>query len=189
MLKLISLLVVVLLSSCLSGDDLYRKVLPNSSVVTIKDRMENVQENVFETDKSSFTSLRIDDRITSIPSITESFIVTSFRETDVNFILYFSDDGTEIDKTSIKQIIKHANFMRNNPTLKLRLEGHADERGTREYNLALGENRSLNVKEILSLYDLSSRIKVISFGEEKPMMQQHNEDAWQKNRRVEFVYQ
>ncbi len=176
MLKLISLLiVVVLLSSCLSGNDLYRKVLTKSSIVSIEDRMKHVQENVFD--------------ITSIASITESVIVTSFRKTGVNFILYFSDDGAEIDKTSIEQIIKHANFMRNNPTLTLRLEGHADERGTREYNLALGENRALNVKEVLSLYDLSSRIKVISFGEEKPMIQQHDEGAWQKNRRVEFIYQ
>lgn len=79
--------------------------------------------------------------------------------------------------------------MRDNPTLDLRLEGHADERGTREYNLALGENRALAVKEILGLYDLSSRVKVVSFGEENPVVQLHDESAWQQNRRVEFIYQ
>jgi len=71
----------------------------------------------------------------------------------------------------------------------LRLEGHADERGTREYNLALGENRALSVKEVLSLYDLSSRVEVISFGEEKPIAQSHDEAGWKMNRRVEFIYQ
>jgi len=71
----------------------------------------------------------------------------------------------------------------------LRLEGHADERGTREYNLALGENRALAVKEVLGLYDLNSRVEVISFGEEIPLIQAHDESAWGKNRRVEFIYQ
>jgi len=106
-----------------------------------------------------------------------------------SFILYFSYDDTEIDEQATQIIIEHANFMRDNPELSLRLEGHADERGTREYNLALGENRALSVKEVLGLYGLENRIEVVSFGEEKPIAFTHDESSWQKNRRVEFVYQ
>ncbi len=189
MLKIISLTTIVLLSSCSSMDSLYKKVLPKPSVVIIEDRIENTQENVIEADQSSFQSQRLSKNDVNTPNIAKLVVVEDFRNTGVSFVLYFPYDGTEIDETSTKQIIKHANFMRNNTTLNLRLEGHADERGTREYNLALGENRALSVKEILGLYDLSSRVEVISFGEEKPTLQKHDEDAWQKNRRVEFVYQ
>ena len=73
-------------------------------------------------------------------------------------------------------------------SVNLRLEGHADERGTREYNLALGENRALSVKEVLGLYNLDDRIIVVSYGEESPILTGSNEEAWEKNRRVEFSY-
>ncbi|BBB22738.1 peptidoglycan-associated lipoprotein [Abyssogena phaseoliformis symbiont OG214] len=190
MLKIMSVTTtIVLLSSCSSVDDLYKKVLPKPSVATIEDRTENTQENVIEVDQSSFQSQGFSKRSVNTSGMVEPVVVADFRNTDVSFVLYFSYDGTEIDEDSTKQIIKHVNFMSNNPALNLRLEGHTDERGTREYNLALGENRALSVKEILGLYDLSLRVEVISFGEEKPILQRHDEDAWQKNRRVEFVYQ
>ena len=102
--------------------------------------------------------------------------------------LYFAFDDTEIDEAATRIIIEHANFMQNHPSARLRLEGHADERGTREYNLALGENRALSVKEVLGLYNLDDRVGVVSYGEERPVSIEHNEEAWEKNRRVEFVY-
>jgi len=105
-----------------------------------------------------------------------------------SFVLYFAYDDTEIDEAATRVIIEHANFMQNNPNVRLRLEGHADERGTREYNLALGENRALSVKEVLGLYNLEDRVVVVSYGEEQPVEIEHNEEAWEKNRRVEFVY-
>ncbi len=103
--------------------------------------------------------------------------------------MYFAYDGYDIDDETTKQIIAHANFMRDNSGYRLRLEGHADERGTREYNLALGENRALSVKDVLGLYELASRIDVVSYGEEKPISTGHNESAWKQNRRVEFIYE
>ena len=102
--------------------------------------------------------------------------------------LYFAFDDTEINEAATRVIIAHANFMQNKPSVRLRLEGHADERGTREYNLALGENRALSVKEVLGLYNLEDRVVVVSYGEERPVAIEHNEEAWEKNRRVEFVY-
>jgi len=114
--------------------------------------------------------------------------VAALQKAGGSFVLYFAYDDTEIDEAATRVIIEHANLMQNNPSVRLRLEGHADERGTREYNLALGENRSLSVKEVLGLYNLEDRVVVVSYGEERPIAIEHNEEAWEKNRRVEFVY-
>ena len=114
--------------------------------------------------------------------------VAELEKVGGSFTIYFAYDDTEIDEVATRVIIEHANFMQNNPSVRLRLEGHADERGTREYNLALGENRALSVKEVLGLYNLEDRVVVVSYGEERPIAIEHNEEAWEKNRRVEFVY-
>ena len=114
--------------------------------------------------------------------------VAELQKAGGSFVLYFAYDDTEIDEAATRVIIEHANLMQNNPSVRLRLEGHADERGTREYNLALGANRALSVKEVLGLYNLEDRVVVVSYGEEQPVEIEHNEEAWEKNRRVEFVY-
>jgi peptidoglycan-associated lipoprotein len=114
--------------------------------------------------------------------------IDTLKSSGVESVLYFAYDDTEIDEEATRVIIQHANFMQNNPSVNLRIEGHADERGTREYNLALGENRALSVEEVLGLYNLEDRIEVISFGEESPVAFTHDESAWKLNRRVEFVY-
>jgi peptidoglycan-associated lipoprotein len=114
--------------------------------------------------------------------------ISEFGNNAGSFTLYFAYDDTEIDEVATRTIIQHANFMQENPSVNLRLEGHADERGTREYNLALGENRALSVKEVLGLYNLDDRIIVVSYGEESPILTGSNEEAWEKNRRVEFSY-
>jgi len=75
--------------------------------------------------------------------------------------------------------------MKSNLSLKIRIEGHCDERGTREYNLALGEKRANAVAEILALNGISSnRIFTVSYGEERPVSEGSNESAWSKNRRA-----
>ena len=115
-------------------------------------------------------------------------VISEFGNQAESFTLYFAYDDTEMDEVATRIIIQHANFMQNNPSVNLRLEGHADERGTREYNLALGENRALSVKEVLGLYNLDDRIIVVSYGEEDPILTGSNEEAWGKNRRVELIY-
>ena len=89
--------------------------------------------------------------------------ISEFGNNADSFTLYFAYDDTEIDEVATRTIIQHANFMQENQSVNLRLEGHADERGTREYNLALGENRALSVKEVLGLYNLDDRIIVVSY--------------------------
>ncbi len=103
-------------------------------------------------------------------------------------IFYFGYDSVNLDEKTIIAVTAHAQIMQKNKTLKLRLEGHTDERGSRSYNLALGENRALAIKDVMALYDVQDRIEVVSYGEEKPKNDQHNANAWKQNRRVELIF-
>jgi peptidoglycan-associated lipoprotein len=103
--------------------------------------------------------------------------------------IYFDFDKSEI-KSQFDQIIScHAKYLRDRPMARMTLEGNTDERGTREYNLGLGERRGNAVQDALVADGASaSQIKVVSYGEERPVCRQHNEDCWSKNRRVNIVY-
>jgi peptidoglycan-associated lipoprotein len=104
-------------------------------------------------------------------------------------VVYFDFDKSEI-KPEFQQIMAcHAKYLQDRPTAQMRLEGNTDERGTREYNLGLGERRGNAVASALQANGASaSQMNVISYGKEKPVCRQHNEDCWSKNRRVEIVY-
>ena len=145
------------------------------------------EEIVLDADGNLANRDEIIEALVESAAATEAAI-SEFDNIADSFTLYFAYDDTEIDEVATRIIIQHANFMQSNPSVNLRLEGHADERGTREYNLALGENRALSVKEVLGLYNLDDRIIVVSYGEEQPILTGSNEEAWEKNRRVELVY-
>ncbi len=104
-------------------------------------------------------------------------------------VVYFDFDQSDI-KSDFRAIIQaHAEYLANNRSVLVTLEGHADERGTREYNIALGENRANAVHRILTLQGaLASQVRVVSYGEERSAAQGHDEDALALNRRVEFIY-
>ncbi len=104
-------------------------------------------------------------------------------------VVHFDFDSSAIKAADLPTISAHARHLALNPSVRVRLEGHADERGTREYNIALGERRANAVRDALLLRGASARqITVISYGEERPVDEGHNEQAWARNRRVEFVY-
>lgn len=104
-------------------------------------------------------------------------------------VLYFPLDGVTISNEDRDVIAAHARLLSGNPEVSVILEGHADERGTREYNLALGERRANAVQQLLLLQGVAqSQIQVISFGEERPVALGHDEEAWRLNRRVEILY-
>lgn len=103
--------------------------------------------------------------------------------------VYFDFDKSEIKPEARKIIEAHAKRLAQNPSMRVTLEGHCDERGTREYNLGLGERRSKAVQRVMSLMGVSAnQMTLVSYGEERPVDMGHNERAWAKNRRVEFVY-
>jgi len=104
-------------------------------------------------------------------------------------VVYFDFDKSEI-KPEFQQIMQcHAKYLQDRPSSHIRLEGNADERGTREYNLGLGERRGNAVSDALQANNGSAaQLEVISYGKEKPVCREHNEECWSKNRRVEIVY-
>ena len=84
----------------------------------------------------------------------------------------------------------HAAYLNKNPDASVRLEGHADERGSREYNLALGERRAEVTKNtLMGMGVFENQLNTLSYGEERPTTSGHNEKSWWRNRRVELVYQ
>lgn len=99
--------------------------------------------------------------------------------------VYFEFDSSAVDQESRRVIEAHSQFLIENPDVNVVLEGHADERGTREYNLALGERRANSVAEIMVAYGVApGRIQTVSYGEERPAALGSDESAWQMNRRV-----
>jgi len=105
-------------------------------------------------------------------------------------VVYFDFDSSELKAESQPVIASWAKFLSANPMAKVRLEGNTDERGTREYNVALGERRSRSVQQALQLKGASAgQLSVISYGEERPVALGHDESSWSQNRRVELVKQ
>ncbi|NVJ59899.1 MAG: peptidoglycan-associated lipoprotein Pal [Gammaproteobacteria bacterium] len=104
--------------------------------------------------------------------------------------VYFEFDDSTV-KTQYQDLLKaHAWYLSRNPGVQVAIEGHADERGTPEYNLALGERRGNSVRDILMSYGVSSsQMRVVSYGEEKPANPSHNENAWEENRRAVLDYE
>lgn len=101
--------------------------------------------------------------------------------------IYFNFDKADLQPSSIEVLKKIGDWLSKNPDKKIRIEGHCDERGTDEYNIALGERRALAAKNYLATMGVPmGNITTLSFGEEKPADPGRNEDAWAKNRRAEF---
>lgn len=106
-----------------------------------------------------------------------------------NRTVYFDFDRDEV-KEEFRQIVSdHGKYLAANPGAKVRLEGHADERGSREYNIGLGERRAQAVRQALLLQGAgASQLATVSYGEERPAVTGSDEESWALNRRVEIVY-
>jgi peptidoglycan-associated lipoprotein len=106
-----------------------------------------------------------------------------------NRTIYFEFDSAKLSSESIAILETHGNFIAANGEVKVRLEGHTDERGSREYNIALGDRRAQSVRRVLLFQGASTdQIDTVSYGEEQPAVSGHDEEAWSKNRRVELIY-
>jgi len=104
-------------------------------------------------------------------------------------IVYFDFDRADIRADSQSVVAAHAAFLAKNPNQKVRLEGHADERGSREYNIGLGERRGQSVRRALALQGVAeTQLTTVSYGEERPAVAGSDEQAYGANRRVEIIY-
>ncbi len=104
-------------------------------------------------------------------------------------VIYFGFDSAQIRSEFVPIIEAHARYLVSHPEAKVVLEGHTDERGSPEYNIALGEARAKSVAKLMQLQGVADgRIHILSYGEEKPVATCHDESCWSQNRRVEIVY-
>ncbi|RLE18548.1 MAG: peptidoglycan-associated lipoprotein Pal [Acidobacteria bacterium] len=102
--------------------------------------------------------------------------------------VYFDFDKSALTSSTRDELAKHAEWLNQHPSVKIVIEGHCDERGTEQYNMALGDRRATSVKNyLISLGILSTRMRTISYGELRPKVQGHGEWAWSQNRRCHFV--
>jgi peptidoglycan-associated lipoprotein len=107
----------------------------------------------------------------------------------MTYVIYYGFDLSDVPADMRAIVSQHVTFLKNNPRKRLELQGHADERGSRDYNLALGERRARGVYQMMVVSGVDpARISMVTFGEERPAAEGHNEQAWSLNRRVEFVY-
>lgn len=114
--------------------------------------------------------------------------VTAARQMFEGEHIYFEFDQSRLMAAAQEVLKGKAQWLRGNPDTAIIIEGHCDERGTNEYNLALGERRANSAKQfLLDLGIASSRLSTISYGEERALDPGHNEEAWAKNRRAQFV--
>lgn len=105
-------------------------------------------------------------------------------------VIYFEYDSAQIGSEFIAVVNAHGRNLAENAKSRIRLEGHADERGSREYNIALSEYRAAAVRNLMKFQGVrEGQIETVAYGEEKPAELGHNDAAWSRNRRVEIVYE
>ena len=125
-------------------------------------------------------------------AISDMDAISRLQQTEgalANRTIYFEFDSAKLTSESIQILETHGSFVAGNGEVSVRLEGHADERGSREYNIALGDRRAQSVRRVLLFQGASAdQVETVSYGEEEPAMQGHTEEAWSKNRRVELIY-
>ncbi len=116
-------------------------------------------------------------------------LADDYSSGELTNIIYFDFDSSEVRADFTDIVARHALILANDSTIRVRLEGHADERGSREYNIGLGERRAQSVRRMLMIQGASaSQIATVSFGEERPVALGGDEDSWAQNRRVEVKY-
>jgi peptidoglycan-associated lipoprotein len=115
--------------------------------------------------------------------------IDAARQALANRVVHFDYDSSDLSATDLATLNAHAGYLSKNTAAKVTLTGHTDERGTREYNLALGERRAKSVQAFLVTNGAqNSQIESVSYGKEQPVNEGHNEAAWSENRRVEINY-
>jgi peptidoglycan-associated lipoprotein len=121
--------------------------------------------------------------------ITESPLDAEQRRLMGQLVVYFDYDTADILPEFNALLAAHGQNLARNPNIQLRLEGHADERGSREYNIGLGERRAQAVRRVLMLQGAAgTQLTTVSYGEERPAQTGSDDEAWRLNRRVELVY-
>lgn len=153
---------------------------------------EETVETTDAADDTATDDVTIDDSAMASDEDTQTSddadAVAMGRDDFENVDIYFAYDSSAIMDSEISKLDAKVEWLNANPDATIKIEGHCDERGTTEYNLALGDRRAERAKSFLVNSGVdASRISTISYGEEQPVALGHNEDAWSKNRRSHFI--
>lgn len=185
------ILAIFTLFALLAGGCSQKKVAPPAETARVGQEQQDAKNEDLSKTQLPLDKKKPDELITErqlakakTDDIEASVIELQKKIQDV----YFDYDKYNIREDS-KPVIKDlADLLSRNPKIKVVIEGHCDERGTNEYNLGLGDKRSHAVKQyLMSLGIPSKKIETVSYGEEKPICKESNEDCWSKNRRAHFV--
>ncbi len=154
---------------------------------------QQTSDSVTEYDSSSTSSLDGSDG-TELTPLTDDHMTAQEQLDQVDSPLasrtiYFDYDSAKISDESLAILEAHGEFISGNGEVNVRLEGHTDERGSREYNIALGDRRAQSVRRVLLFQGASTdQVDTVSYGEEQPVESGHEEGDWSKNRRVQLIY-
>jgi peptidoglycan-associated lipoprotein len=130
----------------------------------------------------------VEEKVEEKVEVKEEVVVSKVSDVVMQEDLYFDFDKSTLTPAAQDNLLRKAEWLRENPSATVTIEGHCDERGTNEYNLALGDRRAESAKAFLIDLGIDpSRLATISYGEERPVDPRHNEEAWAKNRRDHFV--
>ena len=137
---------------------------------------------------SSATAAGTTSSSASSPTTSATQMSDAEKLAQVGNTVYFGFDSSELAGEAQATLDRQAAFLNVNPTMVVIIEGHADERGTREYNLALGDRRAVAVRDYLLAKGLNAaRVRTVSYGKERPAVSGSNEESWAKNRRAATV--
>lgn len=140
------------------------------------------QESVTEAPDMDFDMPDTEGDVSAAPLAMEEEVAKFEQD-----VIFFDFDKYSLSADARKVLAGKASFLNEHPNLKVRIEGHCDERGTREYNLALGERRAKSAQDYLVFLGINpERVSIVSYGEEKPLETGSGEAVWSKNRRAEF---
>jgi len=185
----ISLLLALLLTACASGVKLNEVPVVDKKASSVSNGASSSGLSDINPSASSSSQQVQQPKSTVEPVNSLANENAPAGPANIEKIVYFDYDSFIIKPEFQSTIEAHAQYLKSNSRAKISLEGHTDERGGREYNLALGQKRADAVRQSLTLLGVgTSQIETVSFGEEKPAVQGADESAFAKNRRAEFFY-
>lgn len=131
----------------------------------------------------------VEEAMPTTKAIKEEALAMAEGRTSAGLLpVYFDFDKYNIRSDQPSRLDQNAKWLKKNPTARIRIEGNCDERGSNEYNLALGERRANSAKDYLTNMGIApERIETLSYGEERPLCPEHDEECWSKNRRADFA--
>lgn len=160
--------------------------LPVLAMTACSSSDDAVKASGSETNQTTSSATTVASTVSNFGQLSEQELKDKVMQDQT---VFFAFDNASISSDYQDMLAAHAAYLTGHPSMTVTIEGHADERGTPEYNIALGERRADAVKKYLQALGVqASQMSVVSYGEEKPLVRAHNEAAYAKNRRAVIVY-